>query len=387
MKQIEGRKFNIENYPIYVKDYILKSEQRDYPIRSNELRFNGLPDARWFVKNCPDNSIKKWSDFVDWCGFIAKGKNPTKEKMIKCIYKLQKELNRPLLYDDFRGTGCYHPPIKFIKKYWGTINNMKKELGLEVIQESMMDRHLSKEDFNMVIRDICAYVNSDNRNFITTTEIDSNKNWNNSQSLRKYAKEYYRTTLSSILLKYNIHLGQQGHGINFDFNDGEHVTSQFEYMFSKYLRDYGLVYNVNYFRDIKYSDFIPTYKGNMNCDYIIHIGGKTLYIEIAGIIEPYKEWFFKNKPIVNSKSREKYRLKLLKKQQILRENNLKYFILFPCDLTRDNIHAILEDGSILLRKQIESFMKNNIDWIKVRQNGELRYKDNIKWGRNVIDYG
>ena len=73
---------------------------------------------------------------------------------------------------------------------------------MEVIQESMMDRHLSKEDFNMVIRDICAYVNSDNRNFITTTEIDSNKNWNNSQSLRKYAKEYYRTTLSSILLKY-----------------------------------------------------------------------------------------------------------------------------------------------------------------------------------------
>lgn len=387
MKILDIRKFDVKNYNQYVKDYIQKSEKLGKPIASDQLRFFDLPDSRWFIKHCPNYSIGKWSDFVDWCGFVAKGKAPTKEKMMSLIYKLQDSIDRPLTYDDFRGVGCYHPPIKFIKKYWGTINNMKRDLGLEVIQESMIDRHLSKEDFNMAIQDICTYVHSDNRNFITTAEIDSNKDWNNSQSLRRYAKEYYGTTLSNILLKYNIHLGKQGRGISFDFDDGEHVTSQFEYMFSKCLRDYGLVYNVNYFRDIKYSDFISTYKGNMNCDYIIHIGGKTLYIEIAGIIEPYKEWFFKNKPIINSKSREKYRLKLLKKQQLLRENDLKYFILFPCDLTRDNIQAILEDGSIRLRKQIEGFMKNNIDWIKVRQNGELKYKDNIKWGRNVIDYG
>ena len=31
-------------------------------------------------------------------------------------------------------------------------------------------------------------------------------------------------------------------------------------------------------------------------------------------------------------------------------------------------------------------MKNNIDWVKVRENGELKYSDDIKWGRNVISY-
>ena len=31
-------------------------------------------------------------------------------------------------------------------------------------------------------------------------------------------------------------------------------------------------------------------------------------------------------------------------------------------------------------------MKNNIDWSKVRKSGELKYSDDIKWGRNVIDY-
>ena len=31
-------------------------------------------------------------------------------------------------------------------------------------------------------------------------------------------------------------------------------------------------------------------------------------------------------------------------------------------------------------------MKNNIDWSKVRKSGELKYSDDIKWGRNVINY-
>ena len=71
---------------------------------------------------------------------------------------------------------------------------------------------------------------------------------------------------------------------------------------------------------------------------------------------------------------------------MLRDNNLIYFILFPCDLTHDNFKSILIDGSISLRKKIESFMKNNINWGRIRDNGELKYGNDIKWGRNVIDY-
>ena len=71
---------------------------------------------------------------------------------------------------------------------------------------------------------------------------------------------------------------------------------------------------------------------------------------------------------------------------MLRDNNLIYFILFPCDLTQDNFNAILTDSSISLRKKIEAFMKNNIDWIKIRDSGELKYGDDIKWGRNIVKY-
>lgn len=386
MEKMTPRKFDISKYNNYVNDYIRMSEQQDCPISSDKLRFFNLPDARWYVKYCPDNSVTKWSEFVDWCGFIAKGKTPSKEKVVKLILQLQKELDRPLMYDDFRGNGCYHVSIEIIRTYWGTINKMKEELGLEIIQKSMIDRHLSKEEFENMLSEIRNYVISDGRNFITTKEINSNDRWVAAQTLRRYANEYYNKSLSGIFEDYGISLGKQGCGIIFDFEDGEHITSQFEYLFSKYLRNYGLKYNVDYFRDVKYSTFIPDCKNNMNCDYVIHINDKIIYIEIAGIIDAYKEWFFNNKPITNRKSREKYRLKLLSKQKMLRDNNLVYFILFPCDLTQDNFNAILIDGSISLRKKIESFMKNNIDWAKIRHKGKLEYGDDIKWGRNVINY-
>lgn len=345
-----------------------------------------LPDARWYVKYCPDNNVKSWSDFVDWCGFVSKGKVPSKEKLIKLIYKLQKDTNRPLLYDDFRGDGCYHPSIKWIRYYWGTINNMKDDLGLEVIQQSMIEKHLSKEKFDNMVCDICNFVVNDNRNFITTREIDNNENWLNADTLQKMSKRYYGCKLQDLLGKYNVYLGKQGNGICFNFDDGEHVTSQFEYMFSKYLKDNGFDYNKDYFRDVNYSSFIKEYNGNMNCDYVIHIKNQIIYVEIAGIIEAYKEWFINDRSIVRSKSKERYRLKLLEKQKMLKENGLHYYILFPCDLTHDNFYNILNNDSISLRKMIESFMKNNIDWKKIREIGELKYTSDIKWGRNIIDY-
>lgn len=388
MNRMQPRKFDKEKYDYYVKEYIRKSEELGRPISHANLRKEpyNLPDGRWYIDNCPDNNVNSWSDFVDWCGFVVRGKKPTKEKMVALIYRLQEETDRPLIYDDFRGIGCYHPSLKFIREYWGTINNMKKELGLEIVQESMMDKHLSKEDFDAMLLDIRRYVEDDNRDFITTEEIDLNNQWNNSQSLRRYAKDYYNMSLTDILLKNNVRLGKQGQGINFDFPDGEHVTSQFEYMFSKYLKDYGLKYNVDYFRDVRYSTFIPEYKNNMNCDYVIHINDKIIYVEIAGIIEAYKEWYYKNKPITNSNRKEKYRQKLTEKEEMLKSHNLIYFILFPCDLTKDNFKNILENGSLELKKNIEEFMKNNINWVRIRELGELKYSDDIKWGRNVINY-
>lgn len=374
-----NRKFDVADYDYYVKEFIRKSEELGKPITHSNLRKEPfcLPDARWYVKHCPDNSVTRWAEFVDWCGFIAKGKTPSKEKVISLIYKLQKELDRPLMYDDFRGNGCYHVPIEIIREYWGTINKMKDELGLEIIQESMMDKHLSKEEFENMLLDIRDYVLSDGRDFITTKEINANNKWLDSQTLRRYANEYCNKSFSEILEEYGVSLGKQGRGINFDFEDGEHITSQFEYMFSKYLKESGFEYNKSYFRDVKYRDFVPNYTGNMNCDYVIEIDGTKLYIEIAGIIVDYKTWYYEDRVITHSKSKEKYRQKLKEKEQMLKDNGLNYFILFPCDLTKENFNNVLFNRSEKLQQDIEGFYKNNIDWEKVRKIGELDYSQDV----------
>lgn len=361
-------KFDEKNYDYYVKQFVNKSIEIDKVISYDSLRkepFN-LPDGRWYIKHCPDNNVKTWADFVDWCGFVANRKIPSKEKVVSLIYKMQSKLDRPLMYDDFRGSGCYHISIDIIKKYWKNMNDMKQELGLEIVQESMIDRHLNKEEFDCMIEDICLFVHNDNRNFITTNEIVDNKKWLNDDSLNRLSKLYYNLSLNEVLLQNNVSLGKQGRGINFNFSDGEHVSSQFEYLFSKTIKDYGLEYNKDYFRDVKYKHFINEYYKNMNCDYVIHIDNKIIYIEIAGILEAYKTWYYKNKIIESSKSKESYRKKLLKKENMLKQYNLHYYILFPCDLNKDNIYNILNNDSIELKHKIESFYQNNIDWKNIR---------------------
>ena len=372
------QKVNVEYYDEYLqrlKNVIKENPQIGndlYSLSREENSIFGLPNIRWFIEHCPDKSVHNIDTFKEWAGLYTK--HMSKEQCTEIILDMVKKYDRPLMYDDFRGHEYGQVTITMIKEHWGSLNKMKQDLGLEINIESMMDKQLSKEDFDNMIIDICKFVHNENRNFITTREIDEHSEWSNADTLQRTTKKYYGCKLQDILSKHNVSLGKQGNGINFDFEDGEHVSSQFEYMFSKFLKDYGLKYNVDYFRDVKYSTFIPEYKNNMNCDYVIHINGKTIYIEIAGIIAEYKTWFYDDRVIGRSKSKENYRLKLKKKEEMLKSHNLIYFILFPCDLTKDNFKNILENGSLELKKDIENFNQNNIDWVKIRNTtGELDY--------------
>lgn len=62
---------------------------------------------------------------------------------------------------------------------------------------------------------------------------------------------------------------------------------------------------------------------------------------------------------------------------MLKNANLHYYILFPCDLTNNNFQDILSNDNLDLKNRIESFYKNNIDWNKVRNIGELDYSQNV----------
>lgn len=351
------------------------------------------------IKNYKDCLGGKLSDWLQLCGIKLtddeiynfdnrkRNKKITKEECIKLIYDMQSKLNRPLMYDDFRKSGANKTTISNINKFWGSLNKMKEDLGLEIIQEDMTSKKLDKKDFIEHINFIVSTLKKDEYNFVTTKIIDSDKRFIDSSTLRRYAKEYLNLSFTELFELYDIKCSKSGCGMNYDFEDGEHVSSLFEYMFSKYLKNYGLKYDKDYFRNVRYLTFIKNYKGMKDCDYVINYNNKTIYIEIAGLIENYKLWYYNDKPITNSKSKENYKIKLKEKEQMLKDNNLIYFILFPCDLTKENFEKILNDSSLPLKREIESFHKHNIDWVKIQQLGELNYKGNTNRELNIVDYG
>lgn len=55
---------------------------------------------------------------------------------------------------------------------------------------------------------------------------------------------------------------------------------------------------------------------------------------------------YKNNKKLNSKSKEKYRLKLMKKEKMLKESGCKYLILFRPDMTIENFESILLEYSV-----------------------------------------
>lgn len=377
-----------------LKLYILKN---GYPntMKKDFVKENGLSSCTTYKKYFGGSLV----DWIELCGYMLSKEERydilskteqidySKNEVIEIILKMQSKLNRPLIGSDFKNPTCDTVGFNYVKKYFGTLNNMKKELGLEIVQESMYAKSPSKQDFIEECNKIKNLITSQGRTFTTTREIDDSKQCLSYACLDKTSKKYFNISFVEYMENIGVHFSSSGSGIVNIFDDGEKTLSRFEYMFSSFLKNSGLKYNEDYFRDVKYSDFIDCYDGLMNCDYVINHLGKTIYIEIAGIIEEYKTWYYSNKPITHSKSKEKYRQKLMEKERLLKDNNLCYFILFPCDLTIVNFEAIIQSPTSILRKEIESHYKNNIDWLAIDKIGELSYTDKIgKDGNLTINY-
>lgn len=365
-ENIKRVSFDPNNYVYYVKKYIEISKSKNKAITYNELRLNNLPDAKWYVKHCHNKNIKTWGEFLGLIGFPSIKNHPSKKVLINYIREADAISDRPLMYDDFRGkTGFHKVTINLINHVWGSLNNMKKEAGLEIVQESMIDKVVTKEIFDDAILKIKEYACT-NGNMVAIRKINDIIDSPSKSSLVKYSKHFYGMELSEYLNTLGISVMNNGLGLTYEYPDGEFVSSQFEHIFSDFLRSHGFKYGIDYRKDVMYSEFIPNINNNYECDYVLNVNGEKIYIEIAGIIESYKRWYYNNLEIYSSKNKEKYRKKLFKKESILKNNGLKYFILFPCDLFEQTLNEVINNPSLELKKQIESYMKNNIKWSDVR---------------------
>lgn len=298
----------------------------------------GLPSYTTYMKCFGDNLI----EIIELCGYKltekekyqivhrgGKSNNISKEEAIKVIQYMQSNLDRPLMYDDFRNPTKDTIGIATIRNIWGSLNKMKEDLDLQINQENMIDKTRSINQSKEDIKNVCNIIyKKENRRIITTKDIKKYCRvnfWSYSKVFKKH-----NTTLRKYIESLGFQYKKEGTGLNHLFKDGEKVRSQYELDFSNYLRDdLKMQYNKDYFRDVKYKSFVKDYKNSMDCDYVINYKNKIIYIEIAGMLRDLHNYYYNDKFITKSKTKENYRQKLIKKEEMLKSINAEYYILFP----------------------------------------------------------
>lgn len=235
------------------------------------------------------------------------------------------KLNRPLMYDDFRNPNRFDEiDITTIRHHWGTFDKMLEDLNLPINQEDMIHKHKNIDELKNDIIKLCEHIESnENRKNIAVDDINNCEWCLNAQTYQKYFKEKLSLTLSDFIKSIGYIPNEPGKGMIYQFDDGEITKSQWEYQTSKYFREN----NIDYERNVKYKNFISTYKGNKDCDYVVKTNNNVWYIEIAGIL--YRDRINKEKP---DKIKIRYQINLKQKEKMLQDNNLNYKIIYPHEL-------------------------------------------------------
>ena len=330
-----------EEYAIEVEKFKKISNELGRALKYEEMSKYNLRSSRWYVQYSKNNKVHDYNSFIEFEIGMMPRYMVSKETAIKCILELQSTLNRPLLKKDLSGIKNNSVGTGVIKRYWGGFNEMKKALGLEIVGQNLRDVERSLFSIKRDVVKVCAYIlEKENRYIVTLSDWDKLEGIASYQTCCKWFIAH-GSTLREFIQSIGFDFVKSGDGVNFFFDDNEHTQSQYELEFSKGLRELGLEYNINYYRDIRYSTFIQGYKGFLNCDYVIKYKSRTIYVEIVGMLRDYKEWYYQNKSM-SSKSREKYRLTLMKKEEMLKNMQLEYYILFPCDINQDIFEQIFQ---------------------------------------------
>jgi len=334
----------IEDYDKHKSRYISICKELGEPISVHKLGEYELPSSRWFLDNCPNQDVKTYPAFYKWCGF-KRVQDITKEEATKIIYKMQSVKDKPLMYDDFRNPTEDTIGITTIRKYWKTMNKMKVELGLEIIQEDMVNKHI--EDFELIKEEVFYICDTiyikENRKTIMVKDINKHNRLQLKYSSLNKICANNNTTIRDLITNYGFEFQKEGNGMVIYNNDGEVTKSSYEYIFSNKLKELGYEYNKDYFRDIRYKTFVDNYEEMMDCDYEIHINDRVFYIELAGMLSRDNEKLYKNPELISSKGKSKYAEKLNIKENMFIDNGLEYFILFPSNLKDEKLDELFEN--------------------------------------------
>ena len=306
-----------------------------------------------FILNCVHLFISDRTEHDNNRRFV---KELTKEKATKIVYNMQENLDRPLKISDFKGgTTPNHLSHNHMMKFWGSFKNMIKELGSDLVFKINYDCNISSKvteicehdatfrNYINMIKRLCSEMLESGSNIISKSDFE--KNYINVQfrTIQNYLRTY-DFGLQNIVNLYGCRLILERGNLCFMFNDGESILSQYEYDFSKILRDGGYVFNQDYFRDVRYSDICNNYSGFMNCDYLLVHNNKKLYVELAGMLcSNSSEQAFYNNTIIKRNDLEQYRQKLNFKKQMLDSCGVNYCIVVGKNLNHNYFKTLIEN--------------------------------------------
>ena len=293
----------------------------------------GLMGHRWFVKNCKNPMVSDYNSFMEYEVGIIPNYQASKEFVERIIRNKQSELGRNLLRKDF-DDGLAGVSTSTVFRIWGSIRKMREDLGIEKSKSvGGHDRKKSIDEIMLSINNFFNHIIEDKRNIFTIREMNDYFENNNIeltfQTANKRIRKEYKITINDLASEKELSLNKPGRGMVQLFSDGEKTFSYYEFLFSSFLRKLGFVYEKDYFRDIKYSELFEKINGWTTIDYVIRVGNRIIYIEVAGLLRDYKNFYIENREITSSKSKEKYRKTLLKKEIELIKNNAEYYFLFP----------------------------------------------------------
>lgn len=326
-----------KDYELYLNKFKETVNKYGKVLTSKDLINNsyGLPSANWYVKYCPDNSVKSYDDFIIWCGYESNKLKKDDCFICEKLIQLEKDLNRPITVNDIslEKTGF---SMIVINRIWGSLSNCKEDLGL---MKSLPTQPKSFLYYRERLEKVLDNIRNDTtRNFISWKYIENAK-YNDEKPLNhkplKKAFDREGVDIFAFIKDKGFMMNPSNFSFHYTFDDGERVTSSMEYDFSYYLKnELNFIYKSDYQRDIMYKIFLP-YKSNskLNCDYVLNINDNNYYIEIAGIIK-YENGDWSNKTFSSQKEND-YRDKMILKKRLLESNNKNYLFLFVEDFNDD----------------------------------------------------
>ena len=322
---------DVRYYDKYVEKFKKVCKTKNRTLKDDELVNNkyGLPNGKFFVDYCPDKNVKTYIDFCLWCGLEYKTRKIDKEFVDNALIELQNKNGKDYIItkNDITTDKIGFSEIVVFRLY-GNLGNAKKRLGLNCGKKKSkpknFEEYKEKLDYALSIHDSkfidWKYLESVNIPF-------SDRNISHKSMIKSFKDnnmDFYAYIKSKGFV-----MNQSKYSSTYIFDDGELVKSNYEYLFSKYLKECGLIYNKDYKRDIMYKTIDNTIKRKINCDYLIN----DTYIEIGGVLNPQTDNWKNEYYDIDRKL--KYKEELINKEDILVRNNCKYIILFPYDFKED----------------------------------------------------